>query len=176
MTRAVPRTATVPTTRALGTALRVALGALLAVGALSGCSAGLHAITSSEVAATYGINASAGTVLLRNALIRTSGTVSTIEVTFINTGTDPDTLLAVSTPIAASVSFTSNGAAVSSLTLPPTGPEGTQHPLAVTGSDPVITLVDVSAPPGVGTVQPVTLTFEKAGQVTLALPVVASAG
>lgn len=135
--------------------------------ALTGCAAGQISQTAQEVAAIDGGNATVGAVGVRNALLATpagpnyaQGSNVELLVVLANTGIATDTLTAVSTPAAGKV------------TLPESGvPLPGQANVTVGGEGATITLTGLTRALCYGQSIPLTFSFQKAGQVTLNVPI-----
>lgn len=145
-----------------------ALGAA-AVLLLSGCAAGQISQTAQQVAAVDGGNATVGQIGVRNVLLATPdaanyGAGSTVPMTMVisNTSIQADTLTAVSTPLAGSVTIGGGGR----ITLPPQ-----QNVTVGLTGDSTVALQKISRTLCFGQSVPVTFTFEKAGQLTVRVPI-----
>ncbi|MEJ8279529.1 copper chaperone PCu(A)C [Pseudonocardia spirodelae] len=158
-----------------GVAGAVALTGLL----VSGCGAGQIAQTAEQVAAVNGINATVGSVDVRDvqiaypsapagpdALYRQGGSAP-LQGTFVNTGSVADRLVSVSSPAASSVRI--EGDAVMPQDVALVSPGGLQ--LAPTNSKRVQLVAEglTRAVPA-GAQIPMTFVFERAGSVTLTVP------
>lgn len=167
----------------------LASGAAALAVLVSGCGAGQLAQTSNQVTATGGVEGRSGSILVRDAQFVWDGPVpgdavyqpgddARLQLTIINDadpaivdGSAADRLIAVSSPIATSGRITGD------TWLPDRGvlTAGYDEPVAsilVPGARAVeITLVDLTSPVRAGLVHPVVLTFERAGDLRLELPV-----
>jgi periplasmic copper chaperone A len=167
--------------RALAPVLLVLLGLL----ALTGCGAGAVSQTASQASAVNGGTGQAGTVVMRDVVFEfpepfvpdpTDGSViykiggaAPMAATLVNTGGNTDRLLAVSSPIAAAGQVVGDGTlpAGSSVTIGNnTGAPSDALALRTIG----IRLTGLSQPIRAGLTYPVTLRFEKAGAMTLRVP------
>jgi len=138
-----------------------ALTGLTAVGA-SGCAAGIQAETSRERPTINSVGGAVGAITLRNVYVggpgRQGGSIPVLFAAF-NGGNDPDQLTGVSSPVAA------QAAAPSQLTVAP-GEATYYNPGSSTPR-----LTGLRNPLRVGQQVAVTLTFQRAGSVTLEVPV-----
>ncbi|MCW0214153.1 MAG: hypothetical protein OJJ54_12405 [Pseudonocardia sp.] len=163
-----------PTTRIV-LAGGVALGALL----LAGCGSGMQAQTSEQVAAVAGANTEAGTILIRNAEITypveipdsanvyRTGSVAPLSMTIVNTGNSGDRLVSATSP-AGTVTITGNGSLPSqrALVAAEAGAEPTPGATTIT-----VEITGLREDIRAGLSYPVVLNFEKAGPVTVQVPV-----
>lgn len=147
----------------------IALSAVLA----SGCGTGLHAVTYTEHGREDGATANLGGltgIAIRNLHILppTSGLVipvgATAEVTggLVNDGAEPDALIGASSDAAGSVQLTLAGTPTSSVPLPP-------QDAAI--QDWTLVLSNLNRPLLAATYVNVTLDFQRAGRITLQVPV-----
>jgi hypothetical protein len=154
------------TARLSRTRLIPAIGTVLAL-ALTGCAAGQIPQTAQQVAAVDGANGTAGPLGVRHVLFaRTDdgsyavGSDAPLLLWVSNTAVTPDTLTAVSTPVADNVEIT--GTAVF---------QG-QSLVEVGSSTPVkITVTGLKEEIPAGHSMPVTFTFQSAGTITVNVPV-----
>jgi copper(I)-binding protein len=138
-----------------------AAGAVVAL-ALTGCSAGIQAETSRERPTIDGIGSAIGTLTIRNAYVggpAEPGGEAPVLLSVFNNGTQPDRLVSISSPDAGA------GTVPTDVTLPPGGQQ-----LLYT-ADRAARLTGLTQPAQVGSIVPVVLTFERAGQLRLSLPV-----
>lgn len=148
---------------------RLALAAaVIASVALTGCAAGQISQTARQVAAIDGGNATVGAIGVRNALLATpagpnyaQGSNVSLLVLLANTGIDTDTLTAVSTPAAGQVALPEAGLPLPGQTNVTVGGEG----------GTAITLTGLTRALCYGQSVPLTFSFQKAGQVTLNVPI-----
>ena len=157
------------------------VGLLIAL-ALGGCGMGEEAQTPQEVRLTPGAGGRIGPVAVRDAKIVFTGQVADgvvyrpgddapLQLTVVNDGTAPDTLVAVRSPIA------TKGTVVGDAAMP--GGHGLvagyDHPVAAATlpqqNEVDVTLVNVTTPIRSGPTYPVTFVFEQAGELSLELPV-----
>jgi copper(I)-binding protein len=96
------------------TPVAAVVGAVIGVVALTGCGAGQITQTSDQVAAVAGANATVGTIAIRNAQIEfdtaahgaaiyPAGASAPLQAVIVNTGAEPDRLVAASSPVASAV-------------------------------------------------------------------------
>lgn len=163
---------------------RIRRAALLAAAglALAGCAAGQQAATSEQVAATYGAGAKVGEIEVRNAqfvynrpvpgaVVYEPGTSAPLRVSIVNTGELPDRLVAIASPVATSVTLAGP-------TVLPGGrvlTAGYEDPVASVPT-PDTTEVEIiftglTTPLRAGLTYPVTFAFERAGDLTLEIPI-----
>ncbi len=139
---------------------------------LAGCGAGQSAQTYHEKATADATNVNVGAIAVRNLAVTApdSGTVLTrgsdapVTVTLVNSGTDPDTLVSVTSPAAASVAVV--GPSCGS-TVPARG---------TTGSSCSLLLQGLTRDLGTGTYVALTLTFAQNGSKELLVPVQVTPG
>jgi len=153
---------------ALARGLLIAAIATL-IPAVAGCEAGQNAPTLDFHQASNGAYGSAGDITINNAYVLAApvgsqlpaGSSAGLFVAFYNNGTATDTLLGASAPgTAASVKVTGGTVA-----LPPS------TSVNLTGPQPAIVLTGLIRPISGGQTIPVVLNFQRAGVVTLMLPV-----
>lgn len=148
---------------------------------ITGCSAGQQAATAEQSTQTAGAGGDAGEIAVRDAQIVFEGPIpgdevhdpgadAPLQVTILNTGERADTLTGVDSPVASTVE-------VDGETRMPGGQAlvaGYDDPIAsITLADAEavrIVLVDLTEPLRAGLTYPVTFSFERAGAVTLELP------
>lgn len=134
---------------------------------LAGCGAGQGAQTYQEKATADATNENVGAIAVRNLAVSApdSGTVlrqgsdAPVTVTLVNGGTDPDTLVSVTSPAAAGVEIVGPG---SSLTVPARGTTGSSYSLLLQG---------LTRDLDTGTYVSLTLTFAQNGRKELLVPV-----
>jgi copper(I)-binding protein len=161
---------------------RVALvaGAVVGALALAGCGAGQIAQTAEQQAAVSGANVTAQHIEIRNAEIEfpvggsqrlaayTAGSAAPITRSIANDDDLPDRLVSASSPVAGSVRITGD------TTIPPHGAlTASTTPGGVPGNTglPIeMTLEGLSQDVSPGLSYPLVLTFERAGNVTVDLP------
>lgn len=143
---------------------------LLAV-VLTGCGAGFQAQTYQERPVTDGSNASVGAVAIRNIAVLPdargvvpAGSDAPVRMTLVNNANQDDALVAASSPAATSIDITS-GAGGSTVSQLPLGPFGT------TGSTAGLMLRGVRQDLRSGETIPITLRFQRSGEVTMDVPV-----
>lgn len=173
--------------------------------ALAGCAEGEGYGTETQVAAVNGANATIGPIAVRNAVfaypdqgdVYPPGAKVPLLVTIVNTGDRADTLVRVTTPVAAGVAVEGEttipaGFMVSSLndadndlrpvtgaSSPPSGADAPPHlsyPASIDGGEVRIVLTSLTRPLRPGLTYPVTLHFRKAGNITLPVPLSLPAG
>lgn len=168
--------------------------ALIAAAVLTGCGAGQVASTATQVSNTTGGNAQVGPLALRTVAIAFDGAVedgavyrrgedAPLNMTVVNEAGEADRLVSASTPLAESVeiSGTTDIASGRSLVV---GGDTQQQGAGSPGGAPVTTplpredeptasvvLVGLRDDVRSGISYPITFTFERAGDVTVAVPV-----
>jgi copper(I)-binding protein len=163
-------------------AVTVALAAcaLAAAGALSGCSAGQIAQTSTQQAAVNGTAATAGNVTLRNVHLRAPQKTdyvepgSEVELLFVASNESPDTAdkLTSITSDVGTVSLSGNTSLPAQDVLVVGEPDGQISALEQTETaDAAKAMVNITKPVTNGLTYNFTFTFEKAGQATVAVPI-----
>jgi hypothetical protein len=170
-----------PSRRALTPLLLVLLGLV----ALAGCGSGAVSQTAGQTSAVNGATGQAGRIVLRDAVfefpdpfvpdpadgsvIYKTGGVVPLAATLVNTGPTADRLVAVSSPVAAA------GQVVGDPTVP-AGSAVTIGNNASAASDALalrtiaIRLTGLSQPIRAGLSYPVTLRFERSGDLTVRVP------
>jgi copper(I)-binding protein len=160
----------------------LALSAALGLASLTGCGAGQITQTDTQAAGVNGAQGQAGNVLVRDASIAyagradsgaiyRAGEIASLDMTLVNTGTAPDQLVSVSSPIAASGQI--QGDAV----LPPgravqVGNGSSPNAAAALADKTInIKLVGLRQDVGAALNYPVTFTFQRGGVLTIPLPV-----
>lgn len=141
--------------------LAVGIG-LAAVLPLTACGAGTKAETTFEHTTINGLNTASGPILIRDAFVAGPGTQGgsvTAYMGLFNTGAEDDQL----------TSATSNAA--SSVTLPGNVTVRAGSGALLTPGNAGLTITGLKSPVLVGSSVPVTLTFAKAGQIQMLLPV-----
>lgn len=136
--------------------------AVAALVPLSGCAAGIQAETSRERPTVDGIGSAIGTLTIRNAYVggpADQGGNAPLLLSVFNDGNQPDRLVGVSSPDAASVTLPPD------VDLPPGGE------ILLYTADRTAHLTGLTMPVQVGQIVPVVLTFERAGQLPMSLPV-----
>lgn len=154
----------------------------LAFASLAGCGAGQQAATAEQVAATYGAGGQVGEMEVQNAqfvyrrpvpgdVVYAEGASAPLRVSIVNTGGLPDRLVAVESPVAATVVITGE-------TLVPGGgvlTAGYVEPLASVPTPDTreieIVFQDLTIPLRAGLTYPVAFTFERAGALAIAVPI-----
>ena len=148
--------------------------------ALSGCSAGQVAQTATQDAAVNGTAATAGSITLRNIHLRApqkSDYVqpgSDVELLFVASNQSPDTAdkLTSITSDVGTVSLSGDTSLPAQDVLIVGEPDGQIAPLEVTESaDAAKAKVDITKPITNGLTYNFTFNFEKAGQVTVGVPI-----
>ncbi len=180
-------------------ATRLIAAALIAAAALTGCGAGQVAGTAQQVSNTTGGNAQVGPLALRTVAIAFGedveggavyrrGDDAPLNMTVVNEAGEADELLSVSTPIAESVEITGTTEIPSGRSLV-VGGDTQQQGAGSPGGAPVTTpqpreegeptasivLVGLREDVRSGISYPITFTFARAGDVTVAVPVDSSA-
>jgi copper(I)-binding protein len=146
----------------------VGLLALLLAGTLTGCSAGQNAQTAREIPDTAGVDGTVGPIVLNDVHLATSEAVPPggsvpLRAALTDRSSQPDRLVAVTTPVAAAVELLEPDGAVATggIEVPAEGQvDATTGPVLVrlTG------LTRSLSPQGL---VPITFEFEQAGSVTL---------
>jgi copper(I)-binding protein len=129
---------------------------------LSGCAAGIQAETSRERPTVDGIGSAIGTLTIRNAYVggpAETGGSAPVLLSVFNGGNDPDRLVGISSPVAGSVTLPP------ALDLPPGGQ------ILLYTADRTVHLNGLTMPVRIGQIVPVVLTFERAGELRMTLPV-----
>jgi copper(I)-binding protein len=195
------------------TRVAAVVGALIGAVALAGCGAGQVTQTSEQVAAVNGANATVGAIAVRNAQfeydtaasdradVYLAGTSAPLEMSIVNTGAQPDRLVAARSPVASAVEIVGNAEVPGGRTLVVEGApaEAVAAPTAeATGAAVPTPTAALTTPPApatsaageeagartasvvltglrenlqVGPTYPVILTFERAGDVHVSVPV-----
>lgn len=185
------------TPRSRPTGAATAIGVVVGALALAGCGAGQVAQTAQQVTAVGGANAGAGSVAVRNveiefgeqvegASVYPAGGDAPLQMSIVNSGTAADRLVSASSPAAASVEVTGDveipaGRLLTVEGEPAAAPavpivSGTARPTATpttaeAAAGAQIVLTGLREDLRAGLTYPVTLTFERAGAVTLDVPV-----
>jgi len=181
-----------PRTRRTGVA---AIGVVIGALALAGCGAGQITQTSTQVSAVSGAQASVGAIAIRdaefeyaptsNASVYPTGGNAPLRMSIVNSAGTDDKLVSATSPVARSVRITGNAVVSSGRVLLV---EGAPAPAAAAptsaarssasaaapadeASGAQIVLVGVNQEIRPGLTYPVTLTFQKAGVVTVQVPV-----
>jgi copper(I)-binding protein len=147
----------------------VAVAALIPV--LAGCEAGNNAPTLDFHYPTDAAGTAVGDLSIRNVFVLgaplgrdlVKGQSASLFLALVNTGA-PDKLISITAPGTAT-----------SVTLPGTIPIRIGHPVFLTGPQPQAVLTDLLRPVGGGSTVRLVLTFQKAGPITLTVPVFARA-
>jgi copper(I)-binding protein len=147
----------------------VAVAALIPV--LAGCEAGNDAPTLEFHAPTETAGTAVGDLAIRNVFVLgaplgrelAKGQSASLFLAMVNTGA-PDQLISITAPGTAA-----------SVKLPGTVPVTFGHPVFLSGPKPQVVLTDLTQPLASGTTIRLVLTFQKAGPVTLIVPVMARA-
>jgi copper(I)-binding protein len=146
------------------------------------CGAGQQAATSQQTTATGGVNGQIGNMALRDAQfvwrppvqgeeVYSVGQDAPLQLTIVNTGDTPDRLVALDSPVAtgARVAGTTEFAGGAALVTgyrdvapATTLPRTVEADLALTG---------LTEPLSAGLTYPVTFTFERAGSLTVQVPI-----
>jgi copper(I)-binding protein len=140
-------------------AAAVAVAALVP---LTACSAGINAETSRERPTIDGIGSALGPLTIRNTYIggpAEQGASVPLLTSIFNNGTEPDRLVSISSPEAG------GGTVPADSTLPPGGSQLFYTP------EKVARLTGVTVPVRPGEIVPIVLTFERAGELRMSVPV-----
>lgn len=170
-----------------------AAGVVIGAVVLTGCGAGQITQTSSQVASVGGVSANAGPIAIRDAQIEFAsevaggsvyapGVSAPLRMSIVNTGAGPDTLVSVTSPTAASVQVNGDGEIPGGQVLvvggeppaaepPEPGSIATPVPPAGGSREAQIVLTGLREEIRAGLSYPLVLTFERAGQVQLDVPV-----
>jgi copper(I)-binding protein len=197
------------TARTRATRVAAVVGAMIAAVALAGCGAGQITQTSEQVAAVGGANATVGAIAVRNAqfefdtaaegaAVYPAGATAPLEMSIVNTGGQPDRLVAASSPVASAVEISGDAQVPGGRTLVVAGAPVAQQaaapePAAPATATPTPTpaapapTTEAAAPSEPGTASivltglrqdlrsgptyPVVLTFERAGDVRVDVPI-----
>ncbi len=136
--------------------------ALFAVAAASGCAAGVQAETSRERPGIDGSGAAIGTITIRNTYVGgpvDRGGSAPVLLALFNNGPEPDRLVNITSPEA------SGSQVAPDITLP----SGGQQLLYTADRAPRLT--GLTEPAEIGQIVPLVLTFERAGEVRMQVPV-----
>ncbi|GAA3363636.1 copper chaperone PCu(A)C [Saccharopolyspora gregorii] len=155
------------------TSAALGLGAVLA---LAGCSAGQVTETDTQVAAVAGGSGDAGGIGVRNATLSfpetgsryAEGASAPLAAVLINDGAEADKLVEASSTYAASVDVAKNRTLPSRSALHAYGAEGSATP---DQQEVSITLKGLTQDITPGVTVPVTFVFEKAGPLTVQVPI-----
>jgi copper(I)-binding protein len=147
----------------------VAAAALIPV--LAGCEAGNTAPTLAFHYPTDAAGTTVGQLAIRNVFVLgaplgrnlVAGQSASVFLAMVNNG-KPDKLISIAAPGTAA-----------SVTLPGSVPIDLGHPVFFTGPSPRVVLTDLTRPVSSGSTIRLVLTFQKAGPVTLLVPVMARA-
>ncbi|WP_224388159.1 copper chaperone PCu(A)C [Pseudonocardia sp. ICBG1293] len=157
--------------------------ALLALFLLAGCGTAAPTIDVAPPTGTAGdALASVGGIDIRDAAIapaddaeggiaHPAGSEVALRFVAVNTGDAADRLVSVSSPLAEDVDISGERALIGGATLLVGGTGSTVPAGAASVTRATVTLDDLRQALSVGPTYPVTLTFERAGSVTLELPV-----
>jgi copper(I)-binding protein len=140
-------------------AAAVAVAALVP---LTACSAGINAETSRERPTIDGIGSAIGPLTIRNTYVggpAEQGASVPLLTSIFNNGTEPDRLVSISSPEAG------GGTVPADSTLPPGGSQLFYTP------EKVARLTGVTVPVRPGEIVPIVLTFERAGELRMSVPV-----
>lgn len=148
---------------------RVGVGALTL--ALTGCGAGFSAQTYQERTVSDGNNAAIGAIAIRNIAVLpgdggvvAAGSAAMVRMTLVNDGGEDDALVSATSPAAASVDITggTSGGTVAQVPIPRLGTTGNTAGLVLRG---------VKQELRSGSTVPVTLRFQRNGEITVDVPV-----
>ncbi len=142
--------------------LAVVAVAVAALVPLSACSAGINAETSRERPTIDGIGSAIGPLTIRNTYVggpAEQGASVPLLLSVFNDGSDPDRLVSISSPDAGGATVPADAA------LPPGG-----QLLAYTPAK-AARLTGLTMPVRVGGIVPIVLTFERAGELHMSVPV-----
>lgn len=153
---------------------------LLGLIALSGCGAGAVSQTADQASGVNGAAGQVGRILVRNATIEFAGDLAgevyrqgrsaPLSMSLVNTGALADRLVSASSPAAASVQVMGDAVLPGNRSVTVGNNTGTPSQ-ALAGRTIAIKLVGLKQPVRAGLTYPVTLRFERAGEVTVAVPV-----
>jgi hypothetical protein len=152
-------TASPRTRRSRRCLVAVAVAALVP---LTACSSGINAETSRERPTIDGIGSAIGPLTIRNTYVggpAEQGASVPLLTSIFNNGSEPDRLVSISSPEAAA------GTVPADTTLPPGGQQLFYTP------EKVARLTGVTMPVRVGEIVPIVLTFERAGELRMSVPV-----
>lgn len=162
--------------------LRLVVSCLVAL-VVTGCGAGQNTQTSSQAGVSEGVNGDVGAIALRNVLMPHSpaqkagyppGANVPLLATFVNQGTNPDELVAVTSPAAGQVSVSGATRLPPGRNVVSTIDQAAPVSPLVSGYLHIVLSTTQAVRPGLDT--PVTFQFRNAGQVTLPVPTVVLEG
>ncbi|HEV7871609.1 MAG TPA: copper chaperone PCu(A)C [Modestobacter sp.] len=147
---------------------RALLAVTLLCGTLAGCAAGQVTQTASQTPETAGVGGTAGSMVLDDVFLETADTVPAggtvaLRAAFTDQSPQPDRLVAVTTPVAASVELLQPDGAVAT--------DGIEIPgegqVDATTGPALVRLNGLTRALSTQTLAPITFEFERAGRVTL---------
>lgn len=169
--------------------IAAAIAAAITLAVVAGCGSGQIAQTAQSVTATNGAEGIVGTIAVRDAqlaarppvagdVVYQPGADVPVKLTIVNQATGrvpgvvrPDRLVSVSSPLFASARITGDSRVADGQALV-AGYDEPVSSLTTGGADRIgITLLGLRSPLRAGLTCPVTLTFERAGTLTLPLPI-----
>ncbi|MHA6796886.1 copper chaperone PCu(A)C [Pseudonocardia bannensis] len=161
------------------TGAAVLIGAMIGMVGLAGCGAGQISQTSNQTAAVSGANVTVGHIAVRNALIEypvgvrpaaavyRRGENAPVQLTIVNESDAADRLLRASSRVAGSVQLAGDGALPGDHVIT----SGTKLQALPNSHEVQVTLAGLTDEIRPGLSYPVVLTFERAGDVVVDLPV-----
>ena len=150
--------------------------ALIVALPLVGCAAGQITQTDHSVAAVDGVSGNVGVIALRDVSIPypqnqngtySAGSTVPVLLTIINQGSDPDSLITVSSPIASNAAVLGTTQIPGGTTVTSTTGSGSTSPLVV---GELRVLLTTNQPLRAGLNTPLTFQFRNAGKITLPVP------
>jgi hypothetical protein len=147
---------------------RALLAVTLLCGTLAGCAAGQVTQTANQTPETAGVGGTAGSMVLDDVFLETADTVPAggtvaLRAAFTDQSPQPDRLVAVTTPVAASVELLQPDGAVAT--------DGIEIPgegqVDATTGPALVRLNGLTRALSTQTLAPITFEFERAGRVTL---------
>jgi copper(I)-binding protein len=169
------------TDRPRSTRVALVVGAMIGALALAGCGAGQIAQTADQTAAVSGSSVTVGDIAVRNAEIefpigaQQGGTVyqaggtAPVSMTVANVSDVADRLVSASSPVAGAVTILGDTALPGQHILAVGTPKGT--PVLPNANEVQLALTGLNQGIAPGLTYPLVLTFERAGTVTVELPV-----
>lgn len=161
---------------------RAAVAAVALAVLLTGCGAGQAAQTAAQATNSGGANGQVGQIHVEDAQITYAGPVpepevylpgedAALQVTIVNTGDGADRLIGVSSPVATSVRVVGETRMPGGQTLT-AGYEDPAASITLPYANAIdITLVGLTTRLRAGLTYPVTFTFERAGEISLDVPI-----
>jgi copper(I)-binding protein len=160
----------------------LALAAALGLATLTGCGAGQITQTDTQLSGVNGFQGRAGDVEVRDATIAYAGQANTgaiyrageaasLNMTLVNTGTAPDRLVAVSSPVAASGQIQGDAVIAGGRAVQVGNSDTPSDAAALADKTINVQLVGLKQNIDAGLNYPVVLVFQRGGVLTAELPV-----